>query len=118
MTNKNRQPHGCRITVGGSMKDIKITAVIQDRTLEAISDGTEQGTAFIGNEADTATASAIAQLGFKVPMGANGTKNNPRVEAGFGSALEVAASMMAVAPHHVYFTEAPEEVMEMMKPEL
>jgi hypothetical protein len=96
------------------MKDFKISAVIQDRTLEAISDGTEEGTEFTGHQEDIATATAMARLGFRVPMGSNGVRDIPKITAGFGSPLEVAAAMMAVAPHHVNFTEAPVEVLELM----
>lgn len=96
------------------MKKFTIVAVIQDRTLKVTSDGTEAGTVFEGQEFDVKKASAVARLGFHIPMGVDGMSDIPTVKAGYDSPIGLAAAMMSVAPQYVYFWRAPDEVKELM----
>lgn len=94
------------------MTTLHLVAVIQDRTLEVVSDGTEAGTTFTGDERDIRKATAVASRGLSVPVGMGRPGGVPLVQAGFDSAMGLAAALASIAPQYVYFRKAPAEVLD------
>lgn len=90
------------------MSRFHLIAVIQDRTLEVLSDGTKAGTMFIGAEQDIKRANATAHNRRLSRLG--DISDGPVARAGFDTALGLAAALYSVAPQSTYLSEAPEEV--------
>lgn len=92
------------------MEKFSITLEVKGKKFTVVSDGTEEGTHFEGDERADSLARVVCDLELHVQFG---DKYGPALETGYSDPLAVAAAMFFAVGHHgAVLIEGPDSVTE------
>lgn len=94
------------------MEKFMIEVMLEEQSLKAVSDGTEEGTVFSGTEDHIRRVKKAIRLEWLVDI--SGTRHSPAVKSGYENPMALTAALCSIMPRYTTILHAPQEVYEFL----
>lgn len=95
------------------MKKFTIAVMLEGQLLKAVSNGTEEGTVFTGNEEHIRRVKKAIRLERLVDVA--GTRHSPAIKSGYADPLALTAALCSIMPRYTTIWKAPKEVLDFLQ---